>query len=90
MDALAFLAFNEAMTFLTITIAFAGMLPPREPMEWVMMFMMFFIMSFVWWLFLALAPFVFLVMYLCGEWKLSDLTDEWHEWPWNHFVNKPL
>ena len=74
---------NEIMVFLTIIIAFPGMLPPKDRFEWVVVGAMFLLMSSVWWLYLAGAPFVFLVLYLLGDWHPADYAKEW---PWNKFA----
>ena len=74
------LGLNTAMAILTITIAFPGMLPPKDGAEWFMATILLVLMSFGWPLYLALAPIAFLVLYILGDWKPSDHAEEW---PWS-------
>lgn len=79
MESLAFFALNEMMTFLTIIIVFPGFLPPKDAMEFLLVGMFFFIMSFAWWLYLALAPVALVIVFLMGDLSL----DIWKSaWPW--------
>lgn len=71
---------NEFMAFLTITIVFPGFLPPEDAVGWVMTFMFFFCMSCIWWLYIAVSPIAFLIIWLLGDLRLSHWADEW---PWN-------
>ena len=77
-EALVFLAFNELMVFVTIIVAFPGWLPPQDRTEWFMIVLLFIPMSFVWWIFLALFPFVYLFLWLIGDLKDDDF---FHDWP---------
>lgn len=70
---------NEFMAFVTLITVFPGFLPPKNRMEFVMTVLMFLPMSFVWWLFLALFPLMYLVMWWAGE--LQNFNPYFHEWP---------
>lgn len=77
---LGFFLLNELAAFITLLVVFPGFLPPKDGMEWFMAAMLGFCMSFVWWLFLAVSPIAFGLM-----WLFDDLTfDYWRSaWPLN-------
>lgn len=70
---------NEAMTFATIIIVFPGFLPPKDPLEWMQMSMMFIAMSFAWPLFLALFPLVYCMLWCVGD--LKQHNPYFKQWP---------
>lgn len=76
---------NEFMTLLTMVVVFPGLLPPKDGPETVAVVALLFTLSFVWWLFLALAPFVFLFMWCTDRWRPSDHLKEW---PWKFLQRK--
>lgn len=78
---IALICLNELMALLTMVLVFPGMLPPEDSLEWFLFGAFLFLLSFVWWLYLALAPIAFFILYLCGDWKPSDHAKEW---PWRH------
>lgn len=77
------LLLNELMMLLTVVVVFPGFLPPRDGPEFVAVLGALFLLSFVWWLFLATAPFVFLFMWCMGDWRPRDHLEEW-PWKWLH------
>lgn len=70
---------NEGMAIATLVIVFPGFLPPRGRMEWVMFVMMMIPMSFVWWIFLGMFPFMYFLLWWAGE--LKRFNPHFHEWP---------
>lgn len=72
-----FLFLNELATFATMLIVFPGLLPPRDGLEFFMDGMMFFVLSFVWWIFLAVSPIAFAILYASGAWHPRDYLKEW-------------
>lgn len=85
MDFVLIFLLNELMTLLTIIIVFPGLLPPKDGFEVVVAIGMFFACSFVWWLYLTLAPFAFLFMWFMGDWRPRDHLEEW---PWKFLKRK--
>ena len=81
LQALALIVGNELMAFMTLIIVFPGFLPPQDRMGWGMTVLMFIPMSFVWWLFLILFPFVYLFMWWAGS--LEGFNPYFHSWPFN-------
>ena len=79
MQGLGIFALNEVMAFITLVIVFPGFLPPKDKWEAVMCFLMFIPLSFIWWLFLALFPFVYFILRWSGG--LESPNPYFHEWP---------
>lgn len=77
---------NEAATFLTIIIVFPGVLSRNDAVGWGVAAVLLFVMSFVWWIYLAISPIAFLIAWIFGGLTL----DYWRrEWPWNVFLTHP-
>lgn len=77
MTSLLGFALNELLAVVTILIVFPGMIDPdkNDTVETLMLIPMLFLMSFVWWIFLAVCPIAFLIDR--PSWK--------DEWPGRHF-----
>lgn len=71
---------NVLMAVTTIVVCFPGFLEPAKDWEdWVGYGVMIFVMSFFWRLYLAIAPFAFLLMWLLGDLEIAHWSDSW---PW--------
>lgn len=85
MNGLLLFMANETMMFVTIIIVFPGFMPPKDGMEAFMIGLILIPMSFVWPVFLIMSPFVFLILWLCGDWTPSDHLSDW---PWKQLFGR--
>jgi hypothetical protein len=77
---------NELMAFVTVIVAFPGLLPPTDVAETLAVCVLFLLISILWPLYLALAPISFGLLWIFGEWKP---TDHLQEWPWKYLRRQP-
>jgi hypothetical protein len=72
------LALNELATFVTMIVVFPGIIDPEnDATDFVLAAMLFLMLSFVWWLYLALFPLVLLFI-----WR-TYFSMAGQSWPWS-------
>jgi hypothetical protein len=76
---------NEFMAVLTMAIVFPALLNPKVGMDWFFLFFLLIPLSAVWWLYLALCPIAFLIIYIFDKLELNYWTESF---PWKYLVKR--